>query len=230
MPFQRKSEKLICWFSRLSFPHLFTATPIVRQGQPIGEPFFSTIVILHDEIVERIRAVEARLIAQSWPEWGPAGEPPPGITLKHALKRGETVRAKDPHLAGKWVLSANAKKNSKPWVVTKDHASGNYLPVTDESLVYAGCEGHVSVGLYTTQIQAAAPQIDVGLNGVELTLRPMPSFESRLSAEQALGSGPDVAAPPPPPGSPDVVTPNYYPGVEADLTGPSYDPADPMTW
>ena len=205
MPFQRHSEAITCWWSRLSFPHIWEPQPVKSEGRAISEPRYSTVVILADEMVPLIQQLEARLIAQSWPEWA-NGQPPPGINLVRAIKPGAIIRPGDPNLEGKWCLSANAKQDSPPWVVMED-AQGTLVPITDRSKVYAGCEAHVSLGLYTTQIKAAEPQINVGLNGIKLTGRAFPSFENRVTAEQAMKGGPSMAAPPPPPGGPDTAAP-----------------------
>lgn len=225
MPFQRQSEAVTCWWSRLSFPHIWEPKPVMSNGQAISEPRYSAVIILADEMVQRLLEVEARLIAQSWPDWA-NGNPPPGINLLRAMKPGATVRPGDPNLEGKWVLSANAKQDSAPWVVKRD-AQGNLIPITDRSQVYAGCEAHVSVGLYTTQIKISEPQINVGFNGIELTGRQFPSFENRVTAEQAMKGGPDVAAPPPPPGGPQMAAP-AYPSAQPATAPQTYQAPPPQ--
>jgi len=63
------------------------------------------------------------------------------------LNDGDTDKPDDPAFEGMYYI--NAKSVTKPGIVstTKD-ADGKYKPITDESEVYSGCYGHVTVNFF----------------------------------------------------------------------------------
>ena len=209
MPFQRHTQNMTAWWSRLSFPKIWEPAPVKVKGAQIGEPRFSALIVLTDRALAEIRAIEADLITKSWPEGLP-----PDIQVKSCLRRGEIHRPEDANLKGKFYVSANSSidwpkhtrdpndpsvkaaiDQARPRVFTKT-ADGNRAETLNRSLVYSGCEAHVRLGIYTTQLNAAEPQVNVGLNLIELTGRQLPSFGGMETADQAFGDEAD--APPPP--------------------------------
>lgn len=215
MPFQRHSRVITLPYCRLSFPHIFEAQPITQQGRVIGDPRYSTLVVLSPKALEMVRAAEGEVIRASWPEWG-GTTPPAGVTLTRALREGAVARPGDANLEGKYFVSANAKQDSPPLVFRK--VQGNLVRVDSvegRPLIYSGCEAHVEVGIYSTQLQVAQPQINVGLNQILLTERPMKRFDGRHSAEQAFGTVDELGEAPPVDG-------------DAGMGEPPAD--DPMAW
>ena len=201
MPFQRHSRVITLPYCRLSFPHIFEAQPITQQGRVIGDPRYSTLVVLSPKALEMVRAAEGEVIRASWPEWG-GTTPPAGVTLTRALREGAVARPGDANLEGKYFVSANAKQDSPPLVFRK--VQGNLVRVSAEEgrpLIYSGCEAHVEVGIYSTQLQVAQP--------------PMKRFDGRHSAEQAFGTVDELGEAPPVDG-------------DAGMGEPPAD--DPMAW
>ena len=252
MPFQRHSEQFTCHYARLSFPNVWVPKPIMMNGRQIGDPRYSALVLVDPRQVPVLQQLIQRLVTQSWPEWA-QGQPPAGIALKGGLRQGEIVRPGDEHLAGQWVLSANASADKPPRVVTQDPGTGEFHPVTDQSLVYSGCEAHVFIGVFTTQMSVSEPQVNFGLNKICLTGRQLPGFGGYTTDEQAFGNGPSIDAPPVPEGvvpvaPPPVAQPSPqangvpvqpYGGAQLprhpSQGGPAvgqrpYDPNDPTTW
>lgn len=225
MPFQRKNRQILLQWCRLSFPELFTAKPVILQGKPASAPRFSCIVTVDPRQVAAIQQLENEIVAESWPE----GVPP---NLKRALTRGEVARPSDPNLKGQWVISANAKQDSPPQVVERDPNTGTHIALRDRSQIYSGCEAHVHVGLYSSQMSVQSPQINCGLNLVIPTGRHFPRFDNRPDADQILASPPDLA--PPPGAEGQFSTPPVGDSAPwedpAQQQGAAFDPDDPTAW
>ena len=217
MPFKRHSKAVTLRWARLSFPAIWEPKQVTIQGQPRGAARFSSLIIVLPEQVPEIQAIENELIAQSWPEGLP-----PGINLRRALILGEHRRPGDANLAGHWTLSANAAIDSPPQVCQQNPANpGMYIQLTAETgrdLVYSGCEAHVSVGIFTTQMKVNEPQIDVGLNIVMPTGRQFPRFDNRPTAQSAFGDGDFGNAPPAPDVAPGVAPPAQSPAGQEPTT------------
>lgn len=186
MSFKRHNQAITLWRARLSFPNLFEAKPIIMRGQEVGAPRFSVIVLPTPEQCQQIYEIENWLIAQSWPDGVPQG-----VQIKRALISGDVHRPGDPNLAGKMLVTANAKQDSPPQIVSIHRdATGHFPPLTDRHYIYSGCEANVGVGLYTTQLKVSEPQINVGLNSVQPTEREMDRFDNRPTADQTFGADP----------------------------------------
>ena len=85
-----------------------------------------------------------------------------------------------------WVLSTSSK--NKPGVVGPEKmADGRYAPCTDETKVYAGCFGRLSVNLYAYDV-SGNKGIAAGLNGV-LTYGYGDPIDGRVRAEDAFNDG-----------------------------------------
>lgn len=210
--FKRHSHPVTIWNARLSFPEIFEPKPIVINGQQVGDPRYSCRVIVTDPAkIAEVQRIEEELIRQSWPQGVP-----PGINIRRALQRGETAYPRDPQMAGLWILSANARPQSPPQVVSIHRdAQGNFPPLTDRQHIYSGCEANVHVGIYTTQLNVQAPQIDCGLNSVQPTERAMDRFDGRVSATQAFADNPNPNAGAGGPGfDPNAPAPGYVPPIQ----------------
>lgn len=212
MPFQRHAQNVTLTWCRFSFPKIWEPAPVKVKGQILGLPRFSALLVLTDESVAKIREVEAQLIKDSWPEGLPAG-----IKVRSCLRQGNIHRPEDPNLKDKYFISANstprypsknpdpadpavqaAIEQARPTVYIRD-AKGNLVQVSAEThraKIYSGAAVHVAVGIFTTQLNAAEPQIDVGLNHILLTDFQAPSFGGGITGEEAFADASVDEVPP----------------------------------
>ena len=79
---------------------------------------------------------------ESLPKWG--GKIPPNLKLP--LRDGDIDRPEDEAYAGCYFLNANSRE--KPQVVDKQ-----VQPILDQTEVYSGCYGRITVTFYGYQLQ-----------------------------------------------------------------------------
>ena len=202
------SNTTIYWV-RLGNPHLFEARPNISQGKEIGAPRFGANLHLPEGIdIAPIQqaVIDAHLL--KWPD--PSKRPPlqvsvgcdptlwnnktPGY-LRIPLVWGPTEYPDDPVSTG-WVLISSANEDSPPSVV--EIINGAVVRLDDLTKVYPGCECHAGIWIFGYDQGPKSKGISCGLNGVQLTGRSMPRFDSKPTNEQMFGG----AAPPPPPAPP----------------------------
>lgn len=105
-----------------------------------GDPKYSVSAIIQKndaKTVNAIRAAIERAKQESLSKWG--GKIPPN--LKTPLRDGDIDRPDDVAYAGCYFLNANSRQ--APQVV-----DANVQPILDQSEVYSGCYGKISVTFY----------------------------------------------------------------------------------
>lgn len=106
-----------------------------------SDPKFSCSILIPKSDTTTIAAIEAAINAaleDGLPKFG--GKLPPKGALKLPLRDGDTERDSEEY-AGHYFINANSKM--QPQIVDQ-----NVQPITDESQVYSGCYGRVSVNFY----------------------------------------------------------------------------------
>ena len=129
------STKVITGKVRASFVHVFE--PAAING---GEPKYScSLIIPKSDIVTIGKIREAIELAkeEGKAKWG--GKIPPNLKLP--LRDGDIDRPEDEAYAGCYFLNANSRQ--APQVVDK-----RVQPILDQSEVYSGCYGAISVTFY----------------------------------------------------------------------------------
>ena len=105
-----------------------------------SEPKYSVSAIISKKDTETIKAIKAAIEQakqESMSKWG--GKIPPN--LKTPLRDGDIDRPDDEAYAGCYFLNANSRQ--APQVV-----DANVQPILDQSEVYSGCYGKISVTFY----------------------------------------------------------------------------------
>lgn len=127
--------KVVTGRARLSYVNVFEP----RASEDGKEPKYSVCVLIPKSdtaTVDKINAAVAAAKEASTALWG--GKIPPG--LKTPLRDGDTERDGEEY-KGHWFLNANSK--ARPGVVDV-----NVQPILDQSEVYSGCYGRVSLNFY----------------------------------------------------------------------------------
>jgi hypothetical protein len=132
---KRTGTKVTTGKVRLSYAHLFE--PHAIEG---NEPKYSVSVIIPKTDIETLKSVK-EAVEQAKKDgaakWG--GKVPP--TLKTPLRDGDAERPDDEAYKNCYFLNASSKQ--KPGVVDK-----NVQPVLDQSEVYSGCYGRLTLNFY----------------------------------------------------------------------------------
>ena len=105
-----------------------------------GDPRYSVSAIIpksDTRTVEKIRAAIENAKKESLSKWG--GKIPPNLKLP--LRDGDIERPDDEAYADSWFLNANSRQ--APQVVDR-----KVQPILDQSEVYSGCYGQISVTFY----------------------------------------------------------------------------------
>ena len=129
------STKVITGKVRASFVHVFE--PAAING---GEPKYSCSLIIpkSDTVtIGKIREAIELAKEEGKAKWG--GKIPPNLKLP--LRDGDIDRPEDEAYAGCYFLNANSRQ--APQVVDK-----RVQPILDQSEVYSGCYGAISVTFY----------------------------------------------------------------------------------
>lgn len=106
-----------------------------------SDPKYSVSILIPKTDTATIKQVEDAIehaIQDGVGKFG--GKIPPRGSLKLPLRDGDTERDSEEH-AGHYFINANSKM--QPQIVDQ-----NVQPITDESQVYSGCYGRVSVNFY----------------------------------------------------------------------------------
>lgn len=120
---------------RFSYLHCWEANAV--DG---GEPKYSVSAIIPKsdmEIIKKIKAAIEQAKKDSLSKWG--GKIP--ANLKLPLRDGDIDRPEDEAYANSYFFNANSRQ--APQVVDK-----NVQPILDQSEVYSGCYGRISVNFY----------------------------------------------------------------------------------
>lgn len=120
---------------RFSYLHCWEANAV--DG---GEPKYSVSAIIpksDTENIEKIKAAIEQAKKDSLSKWG--GKIP--ANLKLPLRDGDIDRLEDEAYADSYFFNANSRQ--APQVVDK-----NVQPILDQSEVYSGCYGRISVNFY----------------------------------------------------------------------------------
>ena len=130
------STKVVTGKIRLSYVNIFEP----KEPQGGGDPKYSVSAIIQKNDAKTVNAIKKaieRAKQESMSKWG--GKIPPN--LKTPLRDGDIDRPDDEAYAGCYFLNANSRQ--APQVV-----DANVQPILDQSEVYSGCYGRVSVTFY----------------------------------------------------------------------------------
>ncbi len=139
-----------------------------------GDPKYSVSAIIpksDTETIEKIKRAIEQAKKDSVSKWG--GKVP--ANLKLPLRDGDIDRPEDEAYADSYFFNANSKQ--APQVVDK-----NVQPILDQSEVYSGCYGRISVNFYGFSTNGNKG-IAVGLGNIQ-KLRDGESLGGRTSAEE----------------------------------------------
>lgn len=149
------ATKVITDVIRLSFVHVWQPTSM-EAGK---DPKYSVSAIIpktNTDLINRINAaVKAATELGKDGKWG--GKIP--AKLKLPLRDGDTERPEDETYKGAYFLSCSSK--TKPGVVGLDRQ-----PIIDESQVYSGCYGRLSLNFYPFNSNGSKG-VACGLNHVQ---------------------------------------------------------------
>lgn len=161
-----QTTKVVTGKVRLSYLHVFEAASI--EG---SDPKFSVSIIIPKSDKATIKkiesAVDAAIKAGETKLAGKNGKVNKNA-IKLPLRDGDIDREDDPAYADSYFMNANSK--NRPGVVDRD-----LFPIMDQSELYSGCYGRVSVNLYAFNSNGNKG-IACGLNNVQ-----------KLSDGEALG-------------------------------------------
>lgn len=216
-----------------SFPVLFTPKAVMQGGKQTGDPRFSLICLIppnHPQLAELQAAVENVKRTDFPSGLNPRAE----VCLQPYDHKFQGKEYYDSRCSGYWVLSANAKAESRPYVGTID-ATGNPSPVMDPGKAWSGQLMHVHVGFFSYKIGDSG--IGCGLNGVILTEQegPLGRLDNKPTVDQMfaglagtkqpsfVGGAPTPPAPPAPPSAPVMV-------MTAAANGVTYEAYKAQGW
>lgn len=143
-----------------------------------SDPKYSISAIIDKDDKETIAKIQKAVEAakqESLPKWG--GKVP--ANLKLPLRDGDIDRPEDEAYAHSMFLNANSKQ--APQIVDR-----NVQPILDQSEVYSGCYGRISVTFFGYNSNGNRG-IGAGLGNVQL-LKAGPSLGSRTSASEDFDS------------------------------------------
>ena len=166
----------------ISYPHLTEA----KQVKNTGDPKFSANFIFPSDMGNEdwgiINAIVEQVTRARWPGGAPAN-------LRLPWKDGGDA---DPSLAGRMMVSATAKADSRPAVVIEDGRT----PAPAGS-VYAGMgvNAYLNIFAYDAGVNRG---ISFGLNGVQIADRTLKRLDGRKAAEEVFSAVAAPAGAPPP--------------------------------
>lgn len=152
--------KVVIGPCRLSYLHALVPVAMTNEtGQQVGEPKYSVSVIIpkaNKEMVAKVEAaIEAALkdgVTNKWKGKKPA-------KLKMPLRDGDEERPDNPEYKDSYFVTASSK--TKPGIV--DRAK---QPITDESQIYSGIYGNVSMNFYAFDTMGSKG-VACGLNHIQ---------------------------------------------------------------
>ena len=176
-------SKVVTGKVRLSYVNLFTPRADSENGN--AEPKYSVQLLIPKTDTVTIAKIEKALAAvkadpKSVTTWG--GKFLAGY--KTPLRDGDTERDTDKSPEYKGMYFLNASSSMKPQVVDAD-----VNPVMDQTEVYSGCYGRVSINLYAFN-QKGGIGIAAGLNNVQKIADGEP-LGGRSTAEEDFGAEAD---------------------------------------
>ncbi|AEG59351.1 DUF2815 family protein [Desulforamulus ruminis] len=148
------NTKVVTGKIRMSYANLFEPRAIA-EGQ---DKKYSLCVLIPKSDVETLRKIKAAVDAAKQAGaslWG--GKIP--SNLKTPLRDGDVDRADQEEYQGHYFLNASSKQ--KPGIVDR-----NVQPILDQSEVYSGCYGRVSLNFYPFN-QAGNKGVGCGLQNVQ---------------------------------------------------------------
>ncbi len=150
----KPNTKVVTGKIRMSYVNVFEPRAIA-EGQ---EKKYSLCVLIPKSDKETLRKIKAAVDAAKQAGmslWG--GKIPPNLKLP--LRDGDVDRPDRPEYAGHYFLNASSKQ--KPGIVDK-----NLNPILDQSEVYSGCYGRVSLNFFPFN-QAGNKGIGCGLQNIQ---------------------------------------------------------------
>lgn len=187
-----ENTKVVTGKVRLSYPTLFKAKA-AEEGQ---DPKFSVEVLIPKTDVKTVAKIRAAqnaaansdkglkaLQTQNPPTWG--DEKFPAKKFTDTLRDGDDDDENEgrPERAGHWFMNVRSSAQYKPGVVDKDTQ-----PVMDESEVYGGVYGRVSMTAFPFNTQGNKG-ISFGLNSVQVLGYGDPFGAGREDAAETFGDG-----------------------------------------
>jgi hypothetical protein len=148
------STKVITGLVRLSYLHIFEPSAI-DEGQ---EKKYSASIIIPKSDTVTVNKIKAAIKAATEEGKTKLGGKIPA-NLKTPLRDGDAERPDDEAYENSYFINANAK--TKPGIVDKD-----LNPVMDQSEVYSGCYGRVSITFYAFNT-SGNKGIAAGLNNIQ---------------------------------------------------------------
>lgn len=207
----------------ISYPHLFEAKQVQNKGDFKFSANFIFPASMDAEDWETINAIVEQVVRAKWPGGAPAN-------MSMPWKEGGDA---DASLAGRVMVSASAKADSRPAVVIEDGRT----PAPPGS-VYPGMgvNAYLNIFAYDAGVNRG---VSFGLNGVQIADRTTKRLDGRKAAEEVFSAVAAPAGAPPPvapvphaptpafPGAPQAPQPAPVPGPAA--AGP-VAPGAPSAW
>lgn len=134
-----KATRVVTGKVRLSYANVWEPRSI--QG---GKPKYSVSIIIPKSDTKTVEDIEKAVnaaIEEGIGKFG--GKKPNKAALKLPLRDGDIERDGDPAYADSWFLNANSGENNPPQIV-----DDKVRPILDQSEVYSGCYGRVSIDFY----------------------------------------------------------------------------------
>ena len=188
-------------YVRLHFPHLKEPHQIKINGVPTGDPRFGSNLVFpagvesfNPALIPSIKQAITEAWVKKWPD---PTKRPPLETLRQPLVWGPTEWPDDKTVAGCWVLIAAAREKDPPACVTADGRQIQDAGDPAWAAFYPGAEVHANLGFFGYDTSKTSRGISCGLNGVRLTGRQLPRFDSRPNVAQMFQDIPASAPPPP---------------------------------
>jgi len=142
---------------RFSYCHLWSPSA-VGEGD---DPKYSVAIIIPKEDTASIKKIKAAIEAAKQlgipNKWG--GKLPPASKLKTPLRDGDEEKPDDHNYEDSYFINCSSKQ--KPGIVDE-----NVEEILDQSQVYSGCYGRVSINFYPFNAQGNKG-IAAGLNNVQ---------------------------------------------------------------
>ena len=141
--FNQEPTKVVTGEGRFSYAYLFT--PYVSQTHTDQEPKYKITLLIPKSDVQTKARIDAAIAAAREEGLNGAWNKIAPPTLPLPLYDGDGIRADGteygPECKGHWLLTAKTKL--KPQIV-----DGQLQPIMDESEVYSGCYGRISVKIF----------------------------------------------------------------------------------
>lgn len=148
------STKVVTGKVRFSYANIWQPRAIA-EGQ---DPKYSLCVLIPKSDVDTLRKIKAATEAAKQAGMSLWGGKIPG-NLKTPLRDGDVDRPDQPEYQGHYFLNASSKQ--KPGIVDK-----NVQPIIDQSEVYSGCYGRVSINFFPFN-QAGNKGVGCGLQNIQ---------------------------------------------------------------